>query len=139
MAYATQADMDKRYGEQLLVELTDRALEPAGEIDAAILSAALDDASALIDSYAGKRYKLPISPAPIVLRNVCCALAFYDLHRGRYAEETRVAYDDALRTLTNISNGTIKLDVAGTEPQSAGAQIGYSEAPRQFSRKQGEW
>lgn len=139
MTYATQESMETRYGEQQLIELTDRAETPSGEIDSAILSAALDDASALIDSYVGKRYRLPVAPTPLVLRNACCVIAYFELHRGRHAEETRQAYDDALRTLTNISNGSMVLDVAGKEAASAAAEVAISQANRQFSRRNGEW
>jgi phage gp36-like protein len=131
--------MEKRYGEQQLIELTDRAEEPAGVIDTAILGAALDDASAMIDSYAAKRYQVPISPTPILLRNTCATLAYFELHRGRHTEETRVAYEDALRILANISNGTMVLSVAGSEPKSAGAQVAQFDNQRQFSRNRGEW
>lgn len=139
MAYATQTDMENRYGEQQLIELTDRADEPTGEVDAAIMAAALEDASALIDSYVGRRYQPPVSPVPVILRNVCCAIAYHELHRGRHADETRAAYDDALRTLANISNGTMVLDVAGKESNSAAAQAVVDQADRQFSRKKGDW
>jgi len=139
MTYATQDDLITRYGEQQLVELSDRGEELTGEIDAAIISDALISASALVDSYVGKRYRLPVSPVPLLLRNVCCTLAYFELHRGRYADETRVAYDDALRTLAQISNGTMVLDVAGKEAASAGAQVATSQNKRQFDRKQGDW
>jgi phage gp36-like protein len=131
--------MIRRYDEQQLIQLTDRAEEPTGMIDAAILSAALDEASALINSYVARRYKTPVDPAPILLRNLCAAIAYFDLHRGRHAEETRAAYDDALRTLANISNGSVVLEVAGDEPQSAAARVSYDESHRQFSRKRGDW
>ena len=139
MAYATQADMVKKYSEQQLVELTDRAEELTGEIDGDILSAALDDASALIDSYLRRRYALPLSPVPAVLRNVCATVAYYELHRGRYADETRKAYDDVMGYLSQLSAGTVVLDVAGTEPTSAPAQAVADMVDRRFSRKKGEW
>ncbi len=139
MPYATTDDMIARYGEQLLIELTDRADEPLGVIDSVVINAAKDEASALIDSYVGRRYKLPVLPVPMVLRNICCTIAFYELHRGRYSDETRTAYDDALRSLSNISSGAMVLDVAGKESISAGAQVAYSQSNRQFSRQKGEW
>lgn len=139
MTYATQTDMITRYDERQLIELTDRAEIATGVVNAAIVADALADASALIDSYVGKRYRLPVAPVPIILRNVCCAIAYLDLHRGRYAEETRVAYSDALDTLAKISNGSMVLDVEGTESKSAAAQVAVSQTDRQFSRKRGDW
>lgn len=139
MAYAVKQDMIDRYGEEQLIQLTDRAAEPLDEIDDGILAAALANASAEINAYAAKRYRVPVAPTPPLLRNVCCTLAYYELHRGRYAEETRAAYDDAQRALTHISNGTIVLDVGGSEPESAEAQVGHSDARRQFTRRDGDW
>jgi len=139
MAYATQADMEIKYGEKDLIELSDRAF--TGEIASAVIEAALADAAALIDGYVGKRYQVPVMPVPSLLNRLAMVIAYYELHNGRYSDQVRAAYDDALRTLANISGGIMTLPVAGTtsEAESAAAEVVYDMAPRQFSRKKGDW
>ena len=51
MTYASQADLVGRYGESMLVDLTDRAEPPAGEIDAGVVTRALEDTDAAINGY----------------------------------------------------------------------------------------
>lgn len=138
MPYATKQNMIDRFGEQLLIELTDRVTPLTNAIVDSVLNAALDEASALIDSYVSRRYDLPFSSAPLVLRSTCETIAFYKLHRGRHAEETRKEYEDALDFLRQLSTGTAILDVGGTEPVSAPAQAIADSAGRTFSRKR-EW
>jgi len=43
------------------------------------------------------------------------------MHRDTASDKIRQDYADALKTLTLISSGTIRLDVAGVEPASSGA------------------
>lgn len=139
MAYATQQDMITDYSEDDIVELTDRDAPFTGEVNAAVLATALEDASSTIDTYIRKRYSLPIAPVPTVLRQTCTAIAYYRLHRNRYADEVRVAYEDALNTLKQIAAGAIVLEVAGTESASAPAQSVVDMHGRQFSRKKKDW
>lgn len=139
--YATKQDMIDRFGEEQLIELTDRAEPLTGEINDAVLNAALVDASATIDSYIARRYKLPLGVVPAVLTSRCMTLAWYALHRGRHTEETRADYMDATDYLRQLSNGTAVLDVAGSEPPSAHAQARAISSGRTFSRKKdgGNW
>lgn len=135
MAYATKQQMIDHYGEIEMVQVTDRADPPAGEIDDAVLDQALNNASAIIDSYVGRRYNLPLASTPVTLSSVCITMTFYKLLRGRYTEEARKEYEDALSTLNKISSGDIVLDVGGKEPQSAPAQVVTDATDRTFSRK----
>ena len=121
MSYASQIELVARYGEPMLLDLTDRASPPGGAIDAAVVAAALDDASAVIDGYLKGRYALPIAGAPPLLRDLCQVIAIYKLHRDTAADKIRNDYTDALKTLALIASGTIRLDVAGVEPASSGA------------------
>jgi phage gp36-like protein len=120
VSYASQDDLIKRFGEPMLLDLTDRATPPAGAIDAAVVTGALDDTSAAIDGYLKGRYVLPIAATPPLLRDLCQAIAIYKLHRSSAPEKIRDDYMDALKTLALISNGTIRLDVAGVEPAASG-------------------
>lgn len=136
--YATKQDMIDRYGEEPLIELTDRADPPEGVIDDAVLDAALIDASATIDGYIMRRYELPLSGVPLVVKGHCMTIAWYRLHRGVHTEETRADYNDALGFLRELSTGMALLDVGGTEPASANAQVRAVSSGRTFSRQKGK-
>jgi phage gp36-like protein len=121
MTYASQADLLKCYGDDALRDLTDRAVPPAGAIDDDVVTGALQNADAVIDGYLKVRYALPLPVTPALLRDLAQAIAIYKLHRDSVADKIRNDYTDALKTLALISNGTVKLDVAGVEPASSGA------------------
>lgn len=134
MAYAVKTDMVTRYGEQPLVQLTDKEEPYTYEINDANLNAALDDASATIDLYLGGRYDLPLSDTPSALIDMCCILAFCRLSRGRMDDDTRTDYEDVIRRLEKIAKGDIKLDQGGDEPKSAAAIAKVDGPNRTFNR-----
>lgn len=137
--YATKEQMILEYGEKELIELTDRVEPLTGEIVDAVLDQALEDSSALIDSYIARRYSAPIIDTPVVLRGHCMAIAWYKLHRGRHREEDRKAYEDAMSYLVQVSNGTAVLDIDSQTPKSAPAQAVAAGPERTFSRKKKDW
>lgn len=137
--YANKAEMILEYGEKELIELTDRAEILTGAIVDEVLDQALTGASAVIDSYVSRRYKLPLTTTPIVLRDHCMSIAWYKLHRGRHREEDRKAYEDAMAYLGQLSSGAAVLDVGGSEPQSAPAQAVKDGPERTFSRTKKDW
>lgn len=133
-AYATKQDMIAAYDEASLVELTDRIEPPNGVIDDVVLQAALDGASALVDSYVARRYDLPLALVPPVLKRHTKAIAFYDLHRANYPDEVRKAYEDAIEFLRGVSRGDVVLDVGGTPPPTAPAEARVEAQDRIFSQ-----
>lgn len=121
MPYATQAALVERYGADELVQLTDHA--GAGIIDAVAVAAALDDAQATIDGYLGARYAVPVAPSPALLARLACEIARYQLH-GKAADDTvRRAYEDALRTLRDLSSGAAVLVGAAAAPADAAPAV----------------
>lgn len=134
MTYATQAELVERFGETMLVDLTDRADPPAGAIDAGVVSDALTDTDAMIDGYLLGRYQLPLASTPTLLKDLAKAIAIYKLHRDSVSEKIRADYADALKTLKQISDGDIRLNVAGVEPTSSGATgVRVTDRPRDFT------
>jgi phage gp36-like protein len=121
MSYATQAELVERYGDPMLIQLSDRADPPANVIDAGVVARALADADAAIDGYLAGRYALPLSATPDLVRDLALAIAVYKLHRDTASDKIRKDYEDALATLRQISAGVIRLNVAGVEPASSGA------------------
>ncbi|PZQ45163.1 MAG: hypothetical protein DI551_08220 [Micavibrio aeruginosavorus] len=134
MSYASKTDMIKRYSEASLIELTDRVQPYLQAINDDVLNAALDDATALINSFVGKLYRLPISAVPSVLVRHTCSIAYYDLHRGRYPDEVRKEYEDTMSYLDKIAKKVVVLDLDGSEPQSALAEARVEGPARIFNR-----
>lgn len=105
MPYATTADLIARFGEQSIIDLTDRADPPAGVVDAAVVAAALADAHAEIDGYLAVKYQVPVTASADRLRAVACDLTRYRLHGDRVTDEVRTRYEDAVRWLRDIAAG----------------------------------
>lgn len=120
MAYATLADLVARFGEEQLVQLTDRLA--AGVIDEAVLDQAIADASALIDGYLAGRYPVPLSPAPAILVGYACDLARYNLFPdANLADDhaVRIRHRDAIRFLELVGQGRLSL---GMTPAATAGQ-----------------
>ena len=141
-AYVTQANLVDRFGESELVQLTDTVNRPASTIDAAKVTAAIRDASALIDSYIVARTPLPLNTIPPVLTRVAGDIARYDLHGSRADGDHPVTmrYRDALSWLKDVAKGTVQLETSDAsasggpdgdpEPSQGGAK---HEGPRVFT------
>lgn len=126
MTYVTQQQLVNRFGAQLLLQLTDRAVPPAGQIDTAIVADAVRDAGAVIDGYLAGRYQLPLGDVPDLVGDLALSIAIYKLHP--YAPDAKIQgdYDGAVRTLRDIATGVIRLSIAGVEPtgsQASGVQF----------------
>jgi phage gp36-like protein len=119
MTYATKADRVRLYGEQELLELTDRADPPAGEIDDAVIAGALSDAEAEINSYISTRVTTPVTPVPTILGNKTCAIARYFLWKDRASEKVTNDYNNAIAWAKGVSAGAISLGNAGDTPTTA--------------------
>lgn len=128
MAYATLQDLIDRNGEAELIQLSDRAEPPAGEVDAAIVDKALADAGEVVDGYLQGRYRLPLDPVPAMLTHLACDLARYRLHGDLVTEKVKENHAAALKTLREIATGVIRLQAAGVEA-AAGAAGVLSVAP----------
>lgn len=109
MAYATATDMEARFPTNELIELTNQNDPSVETINAASMSVALDDASAIIDTNLASRMSTPVSPAPSVLVSVCCDLARYRLYAGCSTEEVEKRYDNAIKLLKRIAAGDIDI------------------------------
>jgi phage gp36-like protein len=117
MPYATQADLIQRFGDEELIQLTDRA--QIGQVDRATVTAALGDADAAIEGYLAGRYAVPVSPIPALLRRMACDIARFFLYGNAAPEPVRQAYEDALRVLKDLADGRAVL--VGAVPAALGA------------------
>lgn len=134
MTYASLQQLVTRFGEQMLVQLTDRANPPLGAIDAVLVAQALANTDAVIDGYLGTRYRLPLDPVPVQVADLALVIAIYKLHVFAPDPKIERDYDQALRMLRDISGGTVRLDAAGIEPATSGASgVQYVDRERPLS------
>ncbi len=109
MAYSTQSDLLEQISEDKLIQLTDDL--DAGTIDADVITRAIADADAQIDSYCGTRYEVPLSPVPVVVRKLSVDIAIYNLYARRKGvpEDRQKRFEDAIRFLKDVSKGIATL------------------------------
>lgn len=121
MAYSTIANMIERYGEGELIGLTDRGAIATGVIDESVVEKALTSASDKVDGFLAVRYALPLSDTPPLISGLVEVLAYWDLHPSEPDEKLKTDHKEALSTLRDISQGKVKLDVDGVEPDGNGS------------------
>lgn len=107
MGYVTKADMIARYGEDQLIQLTDRA--NVGAIDDAVLDAAIADVDAEVDSHLQGRYSLPLTEVPKILTRAAATIAYAELHTLELPEAAANRLKWARGLLEQLSKGTIQL------------------------------
>ncbi|WP_323780146.1 DUF1320 domain-containing protein [Thalassovita sp.] len=120
MSYTSLTDLTDRYGERLLIDLTDRAEVASGVIDADVVDRALADADALIDGYLAARYVLPLAQTPDLVASLAQVITVWNLHVYEPNPKIEADYKAAIRSLEAISKGAIRLSVAGIEPAGDG-------------------
>lgn len=134
MAYSTLQDLITRFSERRLIQLTDRFDPPAEVIDETVTAEALKHADDLIDGYVRGVYSLPFAAVPPMLNGLAADIAYFRLFQEP-TEEARKRYEDALRTLRDISSGKIKLPVeGGADAPSRPDVLRIQSEPRIFSR-----
>ena len=111
------------------------------QLDEEKIQRAIDDTDAEINSFLAKRYQLPLNlpSLPSPLRRAAVSIAFYWLSERDHqiTDEIQKRYDEALRTLREIANGTRDLGVPSDTPvpeTDPGKLIIVSENRRLFTR-----
>lgn len=140
MPYASLEQLTDRYGESMLISLTDRGDVATGAIDTDVIDRVLSDADAQIDGYLKARYKLPLAATPPLIADLAQVIACWKLHRFDPPQKVKDDYNEAIRSLKDISRGLMVLDVAGLEPESSGAsgvQITDRERPLSADQMKG--
>ncbi len=109
MSYCTKADLLGLIPEETLVQLTDDA--GAGIVNDTRVTDAIADADAEIDGYCGKRYTLPFSPVPALVKKMSKEIAVYNLYARRQGAPDHIAKlrDDDVELLKSVSKGTSTL------------------------------
>lgn len=135
MTYATQLDMTERFGEQEVIQLTDR--DGTGAIVTAVLDAALADADSMIDGYLATRYTLPLASPPTVLARIACDLARYYLYDDKAPPQVAERYQAAVAFLKSVSRGEVTLGVPAVTDGAATGTAEMQSGGRVFGRDQG--
>jgi len=121
MAYATLQQLTDRYGERMLINLTDRGDVATDTIDTDAVDRAIADTQAVIDGYLAGRYALPLESVPDLVADLAQAIAIYKLHVVATDPKIETDYKDAIKALEKIASGMITLEVAGVEPAGSGS------------------
>lgn len=132
MTYATLQTLIDRYGEDMLLGITDRATPPAGVIDTVVVERALANADATINGRLGTRYVVPLAETPPEIRDIAEAIAIYRLHVYKPDEKISDDYDDAVATLKAMADGAVVLSaatIAPVETGGTGARLTDRERP----------
>lgn len=134
MAYATITDMVLRFGETAIIRLSAGGGPLPVSVQAEPVNLALNDATAIIDSYLRRRYLVPLaSPTPDIVR-ATCVLARYDLSTGADKEpspQVSKDRDDVIAWLRAITDGRVTLE--GVAPISTGSGVQISDRERVFT------
>ena len=99
------------------------------------------DADAEIDGYLMKRYPVPMSPVPAVIRKYSKDIAVYNLisragiDEGERENNYLTRYKNAIAFLTKVAKGETDIVKEGTDPSKAAAEgFRISSSTRLFSR-----
>lgn len=135
MAYATIPDMTLRFGETEIIRLSagDGPLPVA--VVAATVERALDDATAIVDSYLRRRYLVPLAAPTADIVRAACIIARYDLATGANKEPSTQMKDDraeVIAWLRMIADGRVTLE--GAAPVNAGSGVQASDRERVFTQ-----
>lgn len=110
--YCSIDDITIRMSAEMLTRLT-RGTDSSTSVDESVLSAAISDASAVIDNMLGQRYAIPIDDSTGYLKKVCIDVAVYHIYRHRYdneiPKEVKNTYTAAIATLESIQMGKLSL------------------------------
>lgn len=126
MAYAVQSDLvPLRLTQAELVGLT--CDDATNTVNAPMVSAALEEASGIVDSYCRQRYQTPLQAGDDVkgkTLDIAVWLLFRRRRNAKNGEIIRQAYEDAIAFLGQVSTGKATLDQpVGSTPQTADSSV----------------
>jgi len=135
MAYCTQDDLLERVSEDELIQATDD--ENIDAVDESKVTRAIADADAIVNGYCGRRYAVPFTTVPALIRKFSVDIALYTLfsRRAGAGEEFRQHRDDAVSYLKGVARGENTLGENDPDETPASANTpNIVSNPRIFSR-----
>ncbi len=136
MAYCTQTDILNQLDSAVLLQLTDD--DGVGTTDADIVTRAIADADATINSYCQDRYTIPLSPVPDKIRQLSVDIAIYNLYSRREDVTPDIRKDrnkEAIRFLEKVAEGKINLGAATPAPSNTDNTVNVDYNDRIFTRE----
>lgn len=118
MPYATRQDLIDRFTESEIAQVADS--DGSGEIDEVMLTRALVDADAEIDTALIGRYALPLATVPVLLTRIACDIARQQLYADHPPEEVTKRAERSRALLSGIASGKLRLDVAAAAQETSG-------------------
>lgn len=132
--FAQLADMEARFDALDLEQLTDGD----GAYDAAKVTVALDQADAIVNGYVASRHgDTTALEGNALLTNIACDIAFHRLWKSTPPEHVEASRKEAIRQLTDISAGRIKLDDGAEQVPPRKDQVQFSGPGKVFGRDGG--
>jgi len=124
MPYATKDDIDRLYGEDLLVRIAD--YDKDGVPDEDVIDRALQGADEICDAYLSSQYTVPVTPVPGIVRTCAINIAVYNIALGvtTRTTEMRQRYEDAIEHLKRIAKGDVGLGLPPVDPDGPDGPAG---------------
>jgi len=119
MSYASVDDMVLQFGDAEMIAASTPDNTPATVIVAPFIQAALDTATAMIDSYLRKRYRVPLDVAPPEINTACMMLARCQMGLGgqrSVPEAAEKERDRVVKWLRDIADGRVVLGLEEAAP-----------------------
>ena len=111
MPYCSITEIRKRCPELTLIQLTDD--NNSGQINSDIITTAILDADAIINSYIMDRYLTPLPQTNDLILKIAVNLALYFIYSRRYDDtipaEVKNQFEESVNMLRDISEGRLKL------------------------------
>ncbi|MBI5410169.1 MAG: DUF1320 domain-containing protein [Nitrospirae bacterium] len=110
MPYCTLTDIKKLIPEVTVIQLTDD--EDTGAVVTSRVDEAIAQADAEIDSHCRKKYSVPFSPIPDIVRKWSVDISIYNLYSRRVEElpATRAdRYKNTIRQLEGVDKGSTSI------------------------------
>ena len=128
MSYITYTDLVMAFGEDEILQLTDRDRD--GASDPLVIEDAIAFADSHIDSYLREQYEVPLALLPANLKGMACDFARYRLYQDQPTELVQSRYDVGCFYLKDVARGLVNLDTGS----SSASLIAYSQPAPVFTR-----
>ena len=106
MLYCSEQDLIDRFGEDELIDLTDRI--NLGVINQQVLIQAITDASDQMSVYLS-RFEFTAENLPKVLKPIACDITRYRLYDESITENVQKRYDAGMKFLMSVNKGEITI------------------------------
>ncbi|CUW41137.1 putative Mu-like prophage protein gp36 [Magnetospirillum sp. XM-1] len=110
--YVTRQDLETRFGQAETAQAAWRESLDADDV----IAAACAGAAELVDAHLASRYRLPLEPLPLMVKEIALDVAWYKLWRGPIPDDVTARYKDAQRLLDKIASGALELQADGIAP-----------------------